>query len=95
VLLPSKRVKWAGQVACTGHVRNEYAVIAKPEEKRSLENTRSWDSNIKMNLKDFQEGLCFTELVLTVNCIKNIKKVKWSGSVYPLDTTKKLLGALL
>jgi len=52
-VVKSKRIKWAGNVACMGEKRVSYRVlVGKPEGKRRLGRPRlRWEDNIKM---DFQ-----------------------------------------
>ena len=56
-VIKSRRVRWAGHVACMGEWRGVYRVLlGKPEGKRPLGRPRRrWDDNIKM---DFQEVGC-------------------------------------
>jgi hypothetical protein len=45
--IKSRRMRWAGHVACVGEGRNMYRVlVGKPEGKRPLERPRRrWDQN--------------------------------------------------
>jgi hypothetical protein len=51
----SRRMRWAGHVACMGENRKVYMVLAgKPEGKRPLGRLRyRWEEGIKMDLGDF------------------------------------------
>ena len=51
--MKSKRMRWAGHVACMGMKRGVYSVLAgKPEGKRPLGGPkRRWKDNIKMDLQ--------------------------------------------
>jgi hypothetical protein len=50
----SRRMRWAGHVACMGEGRNVYRVlVGKPEGKRQLERARRrWEDGIKMDLRE-------------------------------------------
>jgi hypothetical protein len=50
----SRRMRWAGHVACMGKGRNVYRVlVGKPEGKRPLERPRRrWNDGIKMDLEE-------------------------------------------
>ena len=52
----SRRMRWAGHVACTG--RNGYMVLAgKPERKGSLGRPRRrWEDNIKLDVQELKWG---------------------------------------
>ena len=52
--LKSRRVRWAGHVARMEQSRNAYRVlVGKPQGKRPLGwPRRSWEDNIKMNLRE-------------------------------------------
>jgi hypothetical protein len=49
----SRRMKWAGHVACMGDRRSAYGVLVeRPVEKRSLGRpTHRWEDNIKVDLQ--------------------------------------------
>jgi hypothetical protein len=53
-LIKSRRIRWAGHVACTEEGRCVYRVlVGRPEEKRPRGRPRSrWEDNIKMDLKE-------------------------------------------
>jgi hypothetical protein len=50
--IKSRRMRWAGHVACMGEGRNMYRVlVGKPKGKRPLERPRRrWENGIKMDL---------------------------------------------
>jgi hypothetical protein len=50
--IKSRRMRWAGHVACMGQGRNVYRVlVGKPEGKRPLGRPRRrWEDGIKMDL---------------------------------------------
>jgi hypothetical protein len=50
-MIKSRRMPWAGHVACM-EKRNEYSIlVGKPEGKGALRrHTNGWDDNIKMDL---------------------------------------------
>jgi hypothetical protein len=52
--IKSRRMMWAGHVACMGEGRNVYGVlVGKPEGKRPLGRPRRrWEDWIKMNLRE-------------------------------------------
>ncbi|KAJ4446865.1 hypothetical protein ANN_13565 [Periplaneta americana] len=52
--IKSRRLRWAGHVACMGESRNAYRVlIGRPEGKRPLGRPRRrWEDNIKMDLRE-------------------------------------------
>jgi hypothetical protein len=52
--IKSRRMRWAGHVACMGAERNVYRVLmGKPEGKRPLERSRHrWEDGIKMDLRE-------------------------------------------
>jgi hypothetical protein len=52
--MKSKRMRWAGHVACVGEGRNMYRVlVGKPEGRRPLERPRGrWEDEIKMDLRE-------------------------------------------
>jgi hypothetical protein len=56
-VIKSRRMRWAGHVACVGEGRDVYRVlVGKPEGKRPLGRPRCrWEENINMN---FQEVGC-------------------------------------
>jgi hypothetical protein len=56
--IKSRRMRWAGHVACTGEGRNVYRVlVGKPEGKRPLGiPRRRWEDGIKMDLREIGWG---------------------------------------
>ncbi|KAJ4451145.1 hypothetical protein ANN_02587 [Periplaneta americana] len=52
--IKSRRLRWAGHVACMSESRNAYRVlVGRPEEKRPLGRPRRrWEDNIKMDLRE-------------------------------------------
>jgi len=57
-VIKSRRMRWAGRVACMRERRGEYRVlVGKPEGKRPLGRPRRrWDDNIKMDLLEVGYG---------------------------------------
>jgi hypothetical protein len=55
--IKSRRMSWAGHVACMGEGRNVYRVlVGKPEGKRPHERPRHrWEGGIKMDLILFSQ----------------------------------------
>jgi hypothetical protein len=53
-VIKSRRIRWAGHVACMREGRGVYRVlVGRPEGKRSLGRTRCrWEDNIKMDLRE-------------------------------------------
>jgi hypothetical protein len=56
--IKSRRMRWAGHVACVGEGRNVYRVlVGKPEGRRPLERPRHrWEDGIKMDLREIVWG---------------------------------------
>ena len=57
-VIKSRRMRWAGHVACMGEVRGAYRVlVGKPEVKRPLRRPRRrWFDNIRMDLQEVGSG---------------------------------------
>ena len=57
-VINSRRMRWAGHVACVGEERGAYRVlVGKPEGKRPLGRHRSrWVNNIRMDLQELGFG---------------------------------------
>ena len=53
-VIKSRRMRWAGHVACMGEERGVYRVlVGKPEGKRSMVRPRRrWGDNIRMDLQE-------------------------------------------
>ena len=53
-MIKSRRMRWAGHVACIGERRGIFQVlVGKPEGKRPLGRHRHrWEDNIKMDLQE-------------------------------------------
>jgi len=58
-VVKSRRMRWAGHVACVGERRGVHRVlVGKPEGKRAMERPRRrWEDNIKMDLQEMG-GAC-------------------------------------
>jgi len=58
-VVKSRRMRWAGHVACMGEGRGVYRVmVGKPEGKRPLGRPRRrWEDNIKMDLQEVGFGV--------------------------------------
>jgi hypothetical protein len=54
----SRKVRWAGHVACVGEKRNAFWIlVGKPEGNRPLGKPKQrWEDNIKMDLREM--GWC-------------------------------------
>jgi len=63
-VVKSRRMRWAGHVACVGEGRGVHRVlVGKPEGKRPLGRPRCrWEDNIKMNLRKVGGGGDWMEL---------------------------------
>jgi hypothetical protein len=57
-MIKSRRMRWAGHVACMGKMRNAYKIlVGKTEGKRPLErDRRRWEDNIETDLKEPRIG---------------------------------------
>ena len=57
-VIKSRRMRWAGHVACMGEGRGVYRVlVGKPEGKRPLGRPRCrWEDNIRMDLQEVGLG---------------------------------------
>jgi len=57
-VIKSRRMRWAGHVACMGEERGAYRVlVGKPEGKRPLGRPRlRWVDNIRMDLQELGYG---------------------------------------
>ena len=53
-VIKSRKMRWAGHVACMGERRGVYRVlVVKPEGKKPLGRPKHrWEDNIKMDLKE-------------------------------------------
>ena len=81
--IKSRRMRWAGNVACMGDRRGVYKVsLGKPEGKKALgKPRRRWKNNIKMDLQEVGcEGMDWIELAqdrdswrTLVNVVMNIR----------------------
>jgi hypothetical protein len=56
--IKSRRMRWAGHVACMGEGRGAYRVlVGRPEGRRSLGRPRRrWEDNIKMDIQEVEWG---------------------------------------
>jgi hypothetical protein len=64
--IKSRRMQWAGHVACVGEERKVYKVlVGNPEEKRPLGRLRHrWEDGIKMDCREIGwEGVEWIHLV--------------------------------
>jgi hypothetical protein len=57
-VIKSRRLRWAGNVACMGEGRGAYRVlVGRPEGRRPLGRPRRrWEENIKMDLQEVGWG---------------------------------------
>jgi hypothetical protein len=87
-LIKSRRMIWAGHVACMGEKRGAYRIlVGRPEGRRPLERPRSrWEDNTKMDLQDVGWGMDRIELAqdmdrwrALVNAVMNIRFHKRRG----------------
>jgi hypothetical protein len=58
LVIKSRRMRWAGHVACMGERRDVYRVlVGKPEGRRPLGRPRRrWEDNIRMDLREMGCG---------------------------------------
>jgi hypothetical protein len=58
LVVKSRRMRWAGHVACMGEGRGVHRIlVGKPEGKRPLERPRRrWEDNIKIDLQEVGRG---------------------------------------
>jgi hypothetical protein len=58
-VIKSRRMRWAGHVACMGEGRLAYGIlVGRPEGRRPLGRpSRRWEDNIKMNLHEMGWGM--------------------------------------
>jgi hypothetical protein len=67
--IKSRRMRWAGHVACMGEGRNVYRVlVGKPKGRRPLDRPRhKWEDGIKMDLREIGGGWSgFTRLRIRI-----------------------------
>jgi len=65
-MIKSRRMRWAGHVACMDERKGVYKVlVGKPEGKSPPGRpSRRWDNNIKMDLQEVEyDGMDWIELV--------------------------------
>jgi hypothetical protein len=57
-VIKSRRLRWAGHLACMGKSRSAYRVlVGKPEGRSPLGRPRRrWEDNIKMDLTEVERG---------------------------------------
>jgi hypothetical protein len=56
-VIKARRIRWAGNVACTGEVRGAYNIlVGRPEERRPLGRPRRKWEDIKMDLREIGFG---------------------------------------
>ena len=81
-VVKSRRMRWAGQVACMLEGRGVHrALVGKPEGKRPLVRPRHrWEDNIKMDLREVGRGGDWMELTqdrdrwrALVNMVMNLR----------------------
>ena len=79
-VIKSRRMRWAGHVACMGEEKGSYRVlVGKPEGKRQLGRPRRrWVDNIRMDLQE-------------VGC----EHVDWIGLAQDRDGWRKLVNAVM
>ena len=79
-VIKSRRMRWAGHVACMGEERGAYRVlVGKPEGKRPLGRPRRrWVDNIRMDLQEVGCG-----------------HVDWIGIAQDRDGWRKLVNAVM
>jgi hypothetical protein len=57
-MIKTRRMRWAGHVACMGEVRGAYNIlVGRLERGRPIERRRRrWEDNIKMDLREIGFG---------------------------------------
>jgi hypothetical protein len=56
-MIKSRRLRWAGHVACIGDRCAYSALVGKPEGRRPLERPmQRWEDNIKMDIREVGWG---------------------------------------
>jgi hypothetical protein len=80
--IKSRRVRWAGHVACMGQARKMYKVlVGKPEGKRPLGRQRHrWEDGIRMDLRETRRNVRWIHLTqdrdrwwALVNTVMNLR----------------------
>jgi hypothetical protein len=64
-MIKSRRMRWAGHVACMGEKINAYRIlVGKPERRRPLGKPRCrWVDNIKIDLREMElDGVDWVDL---------------------------------
>ncbi|KAJ4431659.1 hypothetical protein ANN_20258 [Periplaneta americana] len=80
--IKSRRLRWAGHVACMGETRNAYRVlVGRPVGKRPLGRPRRrWEDNIKMDLRevgyDDRDWINLAQEVLSSSLLSKHLKVR-------------------
>ena len=79
-VIKSRRMRWAGHVACMGEEREGYSVlVGKPEGKRPLGRPRCrWVDNIRMDLQEVGCGY-----------------MDWIGLAQDIDRWRTLVSAVM
>jgi len=79
-VIKSRRMRWAGHVACMGEERWVYRVlVGEPEGKRPLGRPRRrWVDNIRMDLQEVEYGY-----------------MDWIGLAQDRDNWRKLVSAVM
>jgi hypothetical protein len=82
-VIKSRRLRWAGHVACTGEVINAYNILVRKREgeKPVCRPWRSWEDNIRMDLREIGwEGVDWIHLaqdrdqwLAVVNTVMNLR----------------------
>jgi hypothetical protein len=84
----SRRIRWAGHVACLGEKRKVYKVLVrKPKGKRPNERQRHiWEDGIRMDLRENGWGGCAADSPgsgygLLVGCYEGGDELSGSGAM--------------
>jgi hypothetical protein len=55
-MIKSRRMRWAGHVACMGWKRSAYRILVGKAEGRRQSGRRHWEDNIEMDLRERERG---------------------------------------
>jgi len=91
-VIKSRRMRWAGNVACMGDSRGTYRVLVwRPGRKKTLGRpSRRWENNTKINLQEVGWGMDWIDLAqhrirwwALVNAVMNLRVPLNAGNFLP------------